>query len=123
MMEAKGGRAGGGGGGFALVGGGATSRLSGGGAGSSSDGSAGSGRRMGSALTLAKRAMALRIVFDASASEFLAAYKARIKNLARALRTRGYIRLHRLVRKPPYRTMWWLFAGNARDPNPSSLNL
>jgi hypothetical protein len=43
----------------------------------------------GNALSMAKRALALRIVFDASASGFLEAYKQRAKNLARGLRRRG----------------------------------
>ena len=63
-------------------------------------------------LTMTKRALALRIVFDANASAFLEAYKRRSQNVARALRHRGYTRLHRLYCRPPYKTMAWMLAGS-----------
>lgn len=91
--------------------GGARGSAGGGGGGGGSGGGSGSGSKS-NALTMAKRALALRIVFDASASTFLEAYKRRAKHLARSLRRRGYTKLHRLVCRPPLRAMGWIFAGS-----------
>eukprot|EP00227_Mantoniella_beaufortii_P009028 CAMPEP_0197581708 /NCGR_PEP_ID=MMETSP1326-20131121/5135_1 /TAXON_ID=1155430 /ORGANISM="Genus nov. species nov., Strain RCC2288" /LENGTH=758 /DNA_ID=CAMNT_0043145655 /DNA_START=507 /DNA_END=2779 /DNA_ORIENTATION=- len=83
---------------------------SGGGGGGSGGGGGGGGG--GGPLSASKRALALRLIFDGAAlSGILAAYKLRARGLAKALRVRGYTRLHRFVTQPPVKTLWWLFAG------------
>ena len=59
---------------------------------------------------LTKRALALRLVFDAGASTVLSQYKRRMKELALSLRRKGYVRLHRFVCNP-FKHWAWYAAG------------
>ena len=63
----------------------------------------------GGALLAARRALALRLLFDTSAADVLARwYRRRTAPLARTLRRRGFLRLHDLVRDPPARAAAWV---------------